>query len=183
MMTISLERDFRFARRNGSDAADTSNEHARSLAQAVEAAVDKVNETALREVAPLDSAPAVQARALLALLTFCYARQVYSSRTIEAQLQEFTCRRFAGDRLPDAAMLQLFRLHNRGPLSFCLKSALSFMAEEKIRQGFVTHVKEAHLVQESRRRIVMAMFTDSLEGDGHVAAKRQPAGWHRRWLQ
>ncbi|HZR16509.1 MAG TPA: hypothetical protein VFE51_04215 [Verrucomicrobiae bacterium] len=182
MTTISLERDLG-AGRNGFDAIDTSNAQARSLAQAVEAAVNKVNETALREVARLDTAPAVQARALLALLAFCYARQVYSSKTIEAQLQELTSRRFAGDRLPDAAMLQLFRLHNRGPLSFCLKSALSFMAEEKIRQGFVTHVKEAHLVQEARRRIVMAMFTDSLEGEEHVGAKRQSAGWPRRWLQ
>ncbi len=32
-------------------------------------------------------------------------------------------------------------------------------------RGIVTHVSETHLAEEANRRIIMAMFTDSLELD------------------
>jgi hypothetical protein len=116
-------------------------------------------------------APAVfQARSLLALLTFCYARQVYSSNTIATRLKrEFGSFRVDGNELPDALMLKLFRHENRGPLGFCLRSALHFLAAEKVRQGFVTRLKEAHITEEANRRITMAMFTDSLETEDKLA--------------
>src|SRR5262249_19615823 len=111
-----------------------------------------------------DPATAVfESRTMLALLTFCYARQVYSSKTIAAQLRRDINFRMSGQPVPDAAKLQQFRSGNRAVLDFCLRSALLFLAHEKIRQGVVTHVKETHIIQEASRRIVMAMFTDSLE--------------------
>ena len=135
-----------------------------TLAQAVEAAVSRIEARMLKPVAPAEAGPAFQSTALLALLTFCYARQMYSSAAIAKQLQrDFTLFRVHNYGLPDGQVLQRFRSFNRWSLDLCLRSALYFLAEEKIRQGFVTHVRDETIKQEASRRIVMAMFTDSLE--------------------
>ncbi|HLH56618.1 MAG TPA: hypothetical protein VKY92_23740 [Verrucomicrobiae bacterium] len=136
-----------------------------SLAQAVEAAVDCLDPESLTALGVSKRGSVLQSRALLASLAFCYARQVYSSKTIAAQLLRDPKLRLAGVQLPDAQILQQFRQNNRVALKFCLQSALLFLADEKVRQGVVTHVKEAHMREEAGRRIVMAMFTDSLEND------------------
>ena len=46
-----------------------------------------------------------------------------------------------------------------------LVSALRFMAIKKMEAGVVTSVKEAHLIEEAHRRIIMAMFIDNMELD------------------
>jgi hypothetical protein len=135
------------------------------LADAVEAAVDQVDANCLTPVADAAAGPAFQSRTLLGLLTYCYARQVYSSGEIAAQLGR-ELRPFWVDEIdvPDAGALHRFRAENRTALVFCLRLALLFLAEEKIREGVVTHVKRAHIHQEANRRVIMAMFTDSLQG-------------------
>ena len=165
MMTANYEADVRsLAARYAPPGPKPDSAAPHSLAQAVEVAVHKVDTNFLRPIASTDARLAFQSRTLLALLTFCYARQVYSSTVIASQLRrEFNSLRVHGDDVPDAPALLRFRCENRGPLSFCLKLALRFLAEDKIRQGIVTHVKEAHIEQEADRRIIMAMFTDSLE--------------------
>jgi hypothetical protein len=136
----------------------------RSLAHAVELAVGQIDEALLTPVADQRSSETFQAGKVLALLTYCYARQIYSSTVIAAQLRrDFNAFKLADDGLPDGRMLRRFRCENRGPLDHCLRAALIFLAEQKIKQGFVTHVREAHIVQEASRRVIMAMFTDSLE--------------------
>lgn len=135
-----------------------------SLAEAVELAVDQVDANCVRDVSGARAGTVFQPRTMLGMLTFCYARQIYSSSEIARQLRrEFQPFRVSGGDLPDSALLQRFRSVNRGAIVFCLKLALLFLAEEKIKQGVVTHVRRAHLAREANRRIIMAMFTDNLE--------------------
>jgi hypothetical protein len=141
-----------------------------SLAQAVEAAVTAVDESGL---VPL--ACSGNGRVLLALLTFCYARQIYASSDVAARLwSDPSVRQFCGDTLPDAWTLRRFRGENREALDSCLRAALRFLAGQKLAQGFVTRVSEAHLAEEARRRITMAMFLDSLELDKDRATDEPP---------
>ena len=53
-----------------------------SLAQSVQAAVRAVDEATMRPVARRDAGLAFQPKALLALLSYCYARQIYASAEI-----------------------------------------------------------------------------------------------------
>jgi hypothetical protein len=164
MDTFGLEHSLRFSARYMDRARAPSLEPPKSLAQAVESAVRGIDSKFIKPVAPANAGPAFQSTALLALLTFCYARQIYSSAAIAEQLsRDFTLFRVDGYGLPDAQVLQQFRAINRWPLDLCLRSALLFLVEEKIEQGLLTHVKESTINEEASRRIVMAMFTDSLE--------------------
>lgn len=145
---------------------------ARSLAEAVESAVERVDESSLNGELGPDVPPIFQARSLLGLLAFCYARQVYSSDTIAGQIRrDFGMLQLETDKYPDTFVLQRFRCENKGPLVFCLKSALLFLAAEKVSQGLITHVKEARILEDARRRVVVAMFTDSLEMEERDAAQ------------
>ena len=47
----------------------------------------------------------------------------------------------------------------------CLEAALRFMTEQKVAQGLITRVNQERIAEEARRRIIMAMFTDSMELD------------------
>jgi hypothetical protein len=165
MTNLGIEDDVgAFATRYAQDVRAPALIYPHSLARAVEWAVDKISPGLLRPVGPADAGVAFQSRTLLALLTFSYARQVYSSTAILEQLRRnLSSLRLNEHEVPDAPALLRFRCENRGPLSFCLELALRFLAEERIRQGLITHVKESCLVQEANRRIIMAMFTDSME--------------------
>jgi hypothetical protein len=178
MMTVNLENDTRaFAGRYVQAAGTKVQQYPQTLVEAVEMAVDQVDASWLCPITNADAGPAFQPRTMLGLLTFCYARQVYSSSDIAAQLR-FELKPFwtNGIDLPDSLMLQRFRSENQGAITHCLKSTLVFLAEEKIRQGVVTHVKRAHLASEASRRIIMAMFTDSLEAPGEANPRSSNAG-------
>jgi transposase len=54
-----------------------------SLVQAVQKAVRVTDESLLRRVARLDAGLAFQPRTLLAMITFCYAKEIYGSEQIE----------------------------------------------------------------------------------------------------
>jgi transposase len=133
------------------------------LAKAVEAAVRAVDSNTLTPVAPVDAGVALQPKALLAVLAFSYARQIYASSDIEASLRgDSNFRQLCREQFPDARMLRRFRRENRKAVLTCVTAALRFLAEQKVAQGLVTHVNEAHVNEEANRRIIMAMFTDSL---------------------
>src|SRR5690242_4775026 len=139
-----------------------------SLAKVVEGAVRAVDSKTLTPVAPLDAGFAFQPKALLALLALSYARQIYSSTDIESSSRgDSNFRLLCRGQYPNARILRRFRRANRKPLLTCLKIALRFLAEQKVTQGLVTHVNEVHVTEEANRRIVMAMFTDSLAASKH----------------
>ena len=136
----------------------------RLLAAAVQAAVHGVDEGKLEPAVHPDTGQAIRPKLLLALLTFCYARQTYGSAEVVDWLRrEVSFRQFAKDELPDAPTLCRFRRENREALHRCLTAALRFQVERKVADGLVTKVCEAQLAEEASRRIIMAMFVDSLE--------------------
>src|SRR5262245_35140464 len=55
----------------------------RTLSQAVQQAVRWVDDSVLRRVAPSNAGPGFEPRTLLAVMTYCYAREIYSSIDIE----------------------------------------------------------------------------------------------------
>src|SRR5262245_6852756 len=81
-----------------------------SLIHAVAEAVRKVDDRMLRPVAGGNGSLAFEARALLAILTFCYARQIYGSTEVATRLRgDAHLRRACNDEIPDADTLRRFR--------------------------------------------------------------------------
>lgn len=135
-----------------------------SLVHAVQAAVRAVDAGSLRPVAGPDAGPLCQPTMLLALLSYNYARQIYSSVEIECAVRsDAELRQICPRQLPDVRILLRFRRENREALHLCLKVTLRQLAESKVAAGFVTRVSDACLAEEANRRIIMAMFTDSTE--------------------
>ena len=139
-----------------------------SLVQAVQAAVRRVDEGILKPTFHRDARLAFRPKTLLALLCFCYARQIYGSTDIENVLvRDVYFRRLCLNQIPDAPVIRHFCRENREAIRLCLTSVLSFLADQKVAEGTVTRVNKAHLAEEASRRIIMAMFIDSMELDGH----------------
>ncbi len=137
-----------------------------SLMKAVQAAVLATDAESLQAVARPDAGVAYQPRTLLALLTYCYAREIYGSEAVEDVMRrDLEFRQLCHNEFPGARLIRRFRRENREALRGCLISALRFMAMKKLEQGIVTGVKEAHLSEEANRRIIMAMFIDNMELD------------------
>jgi hypothetical protein len=104
------------------------------------------------------------AKTLLGLLTFCYAREIYGTREIVARLcYEEGLRSLCDEVVPDGDTIRQFRSENRQALELCLQAGLRFQAEEKVARGLLAKVNEKRMAEEARRRITMAMFTDSMD--------------------
>ena len=137
-----------------------------SLMKAVQAAVLDTDAESLQPVARPDAGVAYQPRTMLALLTYCYAREIYGSEAVEDVMRrDLDFRQLCQNEFPGARMIRRFRRDNREELRSCLVAALRFMAMKKLEQGIVTGVKEAYLSEEANRRIIMAMFIDNMELD------------------
>ncbi len=134
-----------------------------TLTQAVQRAVRAVEENALRPVARQDAGVAFQPRALLAIMSYCYARQIYSSSDIEGvMMRDEYFRQLCANEFPGARVFRRFRRENREALHSCLKAGLKLMAENKARETIATAPSEADLSEEASRRIIKAMFLDSM---------------------
>jgi hypothetical protein len=135
-----------------------------SFNQAIWAAIDTVDPGTLQPVAPRDAGAAFQPRALLASIVCCYARQIYGSSEIEAVLARNMDTRPPGlNAWPDAHMIREFRRNNRKAIQLCLITALCLLGQQKVQDGIVTKVSDTHFTDEASRRIIMAMFTDSMD--------------------
>jgi len=136
----------------------------RKLRQAIQAAVDTIEDDSLKRLWPNDAQPFAQTRAVLVLLTLCYARQIYSSTDaamLVARDLHYFCLWEA--ELPGACVLRRFRTENREPIHHCLTAALHFLVEQKVSSGVVTKVNGSQLAEEANRRIITAAFVDSME--------------------
>lgn len=140
----------------------------RTLGRAIQAAIDRLEvEGLLKPLAPDDVAPFAQARAVLALLADCYARQVYRSSEVAmlaARDPDFPW--LWWEELPDAHTLHRFCRENHAAIHRCLLAALYFLAEQKILAGAFTKIDGPQLTRETSRRITMAAFADSMEFAG-----------------
>lgn len=138
-----------------------------SLIQAVQAAVRAADQSRLVPLVWHDAGPVYQPKMLLALLSYSYALQIYSSAEIEKLMRRDTqLRQLCYNQLPDARIICRFRRENREAIRRCLEAALSFLAEQKVANGFVTRIRATHLAEEASRRIITAMFIDSMELNG-----------------
>lgn len=134
-----------------------------TLTLAVQNAARGVHESALRPVARRDAGVAFQPRTLLAILSYCYARQIFSSADIEGvMMRDANFRQRCGGEFPGPRVLRRFRRDNRDALHLCLKAGLKFLADQKSQAVIVPAASEAELSEEASRRIIMAMFMDSM---------------------
>src|SRR3989442_752559 len=85
-----------------------------SLTQAVQGAVRAVDERTLRPVAHRDAGMAFQSKTLLALLTYCYAREIYCSVEVADVLRrDVTLRPLCNNDSVGALLISRFRHENR----------------------------------------------------------------------
>ncbi len=141
----------------------------RTFEQAVHAAVCAVEDHHLNPLTPADVAHSTRTRALLTLVTHCYARQLYSSLDLsDIARRDADFARLGGKGSPDAGAIRHFRSENREVIHRCLVRALHFLAEQKISLGELTKISDAQLAEEASRRLIMAAFLDSVELDGAV---------------
>jgi hypothetical protein len=142
----------------------------RTLEQVVQMSVCAIEDGSIKRLSPNDPRPFAQARAALALLTLCYAREIYASMDIAGIARndpDFP--RLWGEEYPDAQSFRRFRSENRAAIHRCLITALRFTGEQKISLGVWMKVSDAQLAEEASRRIITATFLDSMELDGeHV---------------
>ena len=131
-----------------------------TLARTIDAAVRKVD---VRFIHTLQGQSDSDAKRLLALLTWSYTRQLYSSREIFDQLHAWAAIDCWEGSPPSTGAIRRFRDENRAVLQTCLDSALHFQAEQKVSEGVVTRFNEERVSEEATRRIIMARFVDSLE--------------------
>jgi transposase len=137
-----------------------------SLVQAVDAAVSEIEDEALTPNGADSPSVAFQPRLMTGLLTYCYARQIYSSSQIVFLLRrDRLFRLMCDDILPDAEWISRFRRDNRRAILQCLVVVLLFQAKQKVVAGLVTHVNNVKIAAEAKRRIIMSAFTDSMELD------------------
>jgi hypothetical protein len=142
----------------------------RTLRAAIEEAVDKIEDDALDLLLPNNFMTLSQARAVLASLTLCYARQIYKSTdTAIVVARDLSFPSLYGGKLPDAAVLRRFRAQNTDPLRRSLTAALHFLVEQKVLSGVVTKARLPQIAEEASRRIIMAMFVDSIDAEEEAA--------------
>jgi transposase len=133
-----------------------------SLPDAVRSVVFSVDVRRLRPLPNCGARPAFHPRLMLGLLTFCYAYQIYGSTAIHELLtSDDSFVGFCQNDIPSAEAIRRFRKENRDVIQECLKSALTFLTQRKVNDGTVTRINENFLVEEARRRLIMAAFTDS----------------------
>ncbi len=137
----------------------------RSLTQAVRSAVRAIEDAVLRPVARRDAGLAFEPRTLLALMSYCYARDIFGSAEIEDVLRrDANFRQICNNEFPGALVIRRFRRENREALHRCLTSALCSLAKDEPKtvsgEGF-----ETAMAEDATRRIMKAMFIDSMETD------------------
>ena len=133
-----------------------------TLTQAVQSFVRDTAEDSLRPIAAPTAGRAWQPPVLLALLANCYAREIFGSVEIERLMQrDADFRQLCGQEFPEARSLRRFRRENRSILESCLGAALRFLDGQ--RPPGRPSLSEAKLVAETKRRLEMAMFMDSMD--------------------
>ena len=137
-----------------------------SLTQVVQTTVRAMEDSLLRPVARRDAGLAFQPKTLLALLSYCYARDIYGSWDVEDALRrDRHFRLLCNNEFPGAGVIRRFRRDNREALHRCLIAALRFLAERTLTPEKAAGGTEVQFAEEATRRIMKATFIDSMEWD------------------
>jgi transposase len=100
-----------------------------SPAQAVQAAARAISSSDLLPVAHSEAGAAMHPRVMLAVLSFCYAFDIFASVEVELVMRRDTeFRRLCGNDYPDARTLRRFRRYNRESIERCLVEVLRGIA-------------------------------------------------------
>lgn len=130
-----------------------------SPAQAVQVAARAISRNALHPVCAPAAGVAFHPRALLAVMTYCYASEIYSSTDIEdLMLRDKNFRAVCGNQVPDAHTLRRFRRHNREALETCLCAVLRSIAEQSGR-----HPTDTEIFESAHQQVTTAMLMDMHE--------------------
>jgi transposase len=130
-----------------------------SPAQAVQVAARAISRNALHPVCAPTAGVAFHPRALLAVITYCYASEIYSSTDIEdLMLRDANFRAICGNQIPDANTLRRFRRYNREAIEMCLASVLRAVAEQSGR-----HSSDVEILEAAHRHVMTAVVMDMHE--------------------
>jgi hypothetical protein len=146
-----------------SSAAHEDDTHKKSVAHVIEMKVHSLANEAIWPVNCDDGLP-LDSRMLLALLACCYTCQVYRSADVATAIcRDITFRDRCLGAAPSARTIRRFRRRNRAVLHIVLVAGLRVLAEQKLEARLIRRICEDSLEDEARRRIIMAMFIDSME--------------------
>ncbi len=135
---------------------DRARDAAASPAQAVQVAARAIARNVLHPVCSPAAGVAFHPRSLLAVLTYCYVSEVYSSTDIEELMRRDThFRSMCGNQIPDAQVLRRFRRHNHEAIETCVQVVLRYLAE----QGG-THPTDAEIFEQAHVQLNTAMLMD-----------------------
>ena len=96
---------------------------------------------------------------MLAILTYCYASEIYCSEEVEDLMRRDGAFRTAcGDDVPDARTLRRFRRQNHDAIEHCLFSVLRTLADQ---EG--AHPADAEVIEDAHRRLTTAVLMDMHE--------------------
>jgi transposase len=134
-----------------------------SLSQAVQQTVRSVDDARLRRVAPKDAGPAYDPRTLLAIMTYSYAREIYSSADIEDMLRrDQPFRQLCQNEFPGSRIFRRFRRENREVLQNCLFEVLRWVMSAPGPDS-PNPITDDDIALATSRRMSAAMFVDSME--------------------
>jgi hypothetical protein len=155
--------------------ADANEELERKvLAELVLDAVRHVGPDELNPPVTAESSPAFQPRAMLAMLTYCYANGVYGSYDIEQMMYDDAAfRALCGRDYPDSRRLRRFRRHNHAVLKRTLEETLRGAwglthiaavngAGKQSSNGLMDVATLDWIAQEAQHRMEQAMFIDQM---------------------
>lgn len=160
-------------RRTGGDARGLDR---KVLADLVLEAVRRIGAEELNPPITTETSPAFQPRAMLAMLTYCYANGVYGSEDVEQMMYEDTAfRALCGMDYPDHRRLRRFRRNNHGPIQKTLEETLrgawsssheaglgDGIAKPESSNGLLDAAGQDWIAREARNRIEKAMFIDHM---------------------
>ena len=146
------------------------------LADLVLEAVRHIGTEELNPPVTTETSPAFQPRAMLAMLTYCYANGVYGSEDVEQMMYEDTAfRALCGMDYPDHRRLRRFRRYNHGPIQKTLEETLrgawslnrdagpgDGIAKPESSNGLLDAAGQDWIALEARNRIEKAMFIDHM---------------------
>ena len=149
------------------------------LADMVLEAVRHIGAEELNPPVTTETSPAFQPRAMLAMLTYCYASGVYGSEDVEQMMYEDTAfRALCGMDYPDHLRLRRFRRYNHGPIQKTLEETLrgtwsssdhagldGGTAKSESSNGLLDAANQDRIAREARSRIEKAMFIDQMTTD------------------
>jgi hypothetical protein len=176
MTTFEDRERARQAAEAGREGGQAKGSDRRTLADLVLEAVRHVGADELIPPVTTEPSPAFQPRAMLAMLTYCYANGVYGSWDVEQMMYEDTAfRALCGRDYPDSRRFRRFRRNNhtvlRRTLEETLRGAWSLNlglanggngAPKESSNGLLDAAAQEWIAREAEHRLEKAMFIDHM---------------------